>query len=287
MALHLLSSDQIETSCRRRIESCELWLRRLVHDAFLPKFGTDYINLATYPPNGDHVFSAGTRKNAGMRWLNAPGRAPRAVDMLLFDDLGVAIGKVPVYEEFFRAALGPRISLGPEHVRQMMEALVPIRNKLSHANGVSLSMLEAERALCYCNDIISAIQAHYATISMSDQFPAPQFTRVSDSLGNVWHPASTRSRFASVQNLRSGDSIRFEVEVDSTFAPDEYDIAWTVNNIPRPETARGPVFSLTLTDRHVSVEFTVSASLVSKRSWHRHATFDDSTVLDYKVFPPL
>lgn len=283
MALHLLPSDQIETSCRRRIDSCELWLRRVVHDVLFPVFGADYVNTAMVDNNP--VFSNNIKKAVAFRWDNAAAQPTRAVDTLLFDDLGVIIGRHDVYQAFFRAALEPELPLGAEHIRRMLATLVPIRNKLSHANGASLSMLEAERTLCYCNDIISAIQAHYATINMADQFPAPQFTRVSDSFGNVWRPSATRQHHHGTQILRSGDLLRIEVEVDSTFTPSDYTVAWTVCNITGPETAAGPLFCLALTDRHVGVDFTVMATLTSNKAWHRHSNVDDLSTITYKVIP--
>ncbi len=34
----------VAQKCRRRIESLELWLRRLIHDVLSEKYGNDYLN---------------------------------------------------------------------------------------------------------------------------------------------------------------------------------------------------------------------------------------------------
>ena len=181
MALHLLTSDQIASSCRQRIEACELWLRRLIHDEFLQEFGADYLNTALI--NGDAIFSVSAKRNAASRSASLAQPASRPVDALLFDDLGAVLGKTEVYKKYFKIALDHEFKFGSDHVRYMISLLIPIRNKLSHPNGAALSLHEAERALCYSNDIISSIRKHYSTKSMTDKFPAPLFTRISDSLG--------------------------------------------------------------------------------------------------------
>jgi hypothetical protein len=284
MALHLLSADQVASSCRQRIESCELWLRYLIHDQLSRAIGADYIEGLS--PSQNPIFSTSARKKAASRSTSAGIAVARPIDALLLDDLGSVLAKEDVYKEWFKIVLHAGFPLGCTQVRNVLHLLVPIRNKLAHANGVVLTLHEAERALCYCNDLITAIQNYYAGKSMADEYPAPIFTRVSDSQGNVFYPSDHRPSLSGKDPLRCGDTIRFEVEVDSTFSPDEYDISWVVNNIPNGQKGTGPVFSVTLEEVHVGLQFAVSATLVSHKAWHRDQNFDAMAVLRYQVLPP-
>jgi hypothetical protein len=284
MALHLLSADQVASSCRQRIESCELWLRYLIHDKLSKALGVGY--LAAFSPSSTPIFSASAQRNAASRSASVRTPPSRPVDTLLFDDLASVLAKVDVYDKWFKAALHADFPLGSTQIRNVLSLLVPIRNKLAHANGVTLTLHEAERALCYCNDLITAIQNHYTGENMADKFPAPMFTRISDSQGNVCYPSDHRPNFYGKDPLRCGDTIRFEVEVDSTFAPSEYEISWVVNNISNGQTGTGPIFSVVLDERHVGVQFAVSAELRSHKPWHRDQNFDALAVLRYEVLPP-
>ena len=169
MALHLLSADQVASSCRQRIESCELWLRYLIHNQLSMTFGDGY--LTGESPSNNPIFSASVQRSAAARHETARIKPPRPVDTLLFDDLARVLAKVDVYDKWFKAVLHTDFPLGSMQVRNILNLLVPIRNKLAHANGVTLTLHEAERALCYCNDLISAIQNHYTGASMADKFP--------------------------------------------------------------------------------------------------------------------
>lgn len=284
MALHLLSADQVASSCRQRIESCELWLRYLIHDQLSRALGASY--LTALSPSNTPIFSASAQRNAASRSGSARTAPPRPVDTLLFDDLASVLAKVDVYDKWFKSALHADFPLGSTQIRNVLTLLVPIRNKLAHANGVTLTLHEAERALCYCNDLISAIQNYYTGTNMADKFPAPIFTRISDSQGNVHYPSDHRPNFYGKEPLKCGDTIRFEVEVDSTFAPSEYDISWVVNNISNGQTGTGPIFSVVLDERHVGLQFAVSAKLLSHKSWHRDQNFDALAVLRYEVLQP-
>lgn len=123
-------------------------------------------------------------------------------------------------------------------------------------------------------------------MSAQDKFPAPVFTRYSDSMGTVWHPNPPRDHHR-IQNisLHVGDDVRFEVEVDSTFAPDEYQITWQVCNINPAESGKGPAFNLKLTPRHVGQRFALQVTLKSNKDWHRLQNMDAYLTMDYEVLP--
>lgn len=59
MALHLISSEELRVACRQRLESCELWLRRLVHDQLRKESGENYIDVAII--DGHAIFKTSIR----------------------------------------------------------------------------------------------------------------------------------------------------------------------------------------------------------------------------------
>lgn len=285
MALHLVPSEELRVACRQRLEACELWLRRLVHDQFRSDFGDNYLHTANVA--GHAVFKADIRKHVAARLAANPARYRRPIDTLQLDHLATVICKPDAYEKFFRPAFHYEFPNGNEHLRVVINRLVPIRNALSHANPLSIN--DAERALCYSSDIISSLTKHYEDIGMNQEFNAPLFTRFSDSLGNVEHPKTSGEQlnFTEGSPLRCGQSVRLEVEVDSHYSPDDYVVKWQVANISHGESATGTSFELTLLPRHVNQSFAMFVSVTSTRDWHRHGNHDAQLVLVYTVLPPV
>lgn len=125
MALHLLNLNDVHSSCRQRIEACELWLRRIIHDKFQTAFGVNYIEVAEI--NGQSIFSSKV-KNRVQSFLAAnPGQYSRPIDTLLFDDLGAILSKDDVYKQYFKLALDNDFPMGAPHVRHVISIIVPIR----------------------------------------------------------------------------------------------------------------------------------------------------------------
>lgn len=284
MSLHLIPSEDLRVSCRQKIEACELWLRRLIHDQFLPVFGQDYINTAQIA--GQAIFRTEIRKHVKGRYAASPGRYTRQIDALQLDHLASIVCKFNVYKTYFKDPFKCGFPIGNDHLRLVLDRLVQIRNALAHANTFTIH--DAERVFCYCDDVISSLVQHYATIGMTQDFDAPSFTRFSDSVGHVEHPTLTRTslNFTERRQLRSGESIRFEVEVDAHYAPSEYNIKWQVANLTGGESGEGLGFSLDLQPRHVGMNFSILLTLTSTKEWHRHGNFDAQMVLIYTVLPP-
>lgn len=285
MALHLLQSYDIHLSCRQRIETCELWLRRIIHDKFLAEFGADYISLGEV--NGQPIFSNNTKHRVQTYLASNPSQYSRPIDTLLFDDLGSTLGKNDVYLKYFKEVMEVDFKLGAQQIRNIVKALVPIRNALSHANSATLSLHDAERALCYCSDIIAPIKSFYSKMSTEDKFPAPVFTRFSDSLGTVWHPNPPSDHRFITQSLYIGDEVRFEVEVDSTFPPGDYKVSWMVCNISSnlAERGEGISFILKMKSHHVGTKFALQVMLKTNKDWHRMQNMDAYLTMNYEVLP--
>jgi len=281
MALHLLAFEEVRVAARQRLEACELWLRRLVHDQMQSSLGADFVMAGEF--NGQPILNREVRTRVAARLAAQPARYPRQVDALLMDDLAVLLGKEDLYKAFFATALRIGFPIGTEQVRLVLGRLVPIRNALSHANPISLH--DAERALCYCSDVISTLAEYYKSIGMAQDFDAPSFTKWSDSLGNVFQPISTKAAaFAQENPLRPGMTLRCEVEVDAHYDPSEYTVHWDVAGI---EKATGKAVSFEIGLRHVGDRLLIEAYVTSNKEWHRHRSFDAEFSVMYRVLPPI
>ena len=120
----------------------------------------------------------------------------------------------------FKDVLEPFYS-GPQEVRSILNRLIPIRNKLSHGNTISI--YEAEQCLCYTDDFISAYKEYYVKLGKERDYNVPTFTRIKDSLGNdIIRPKSTAPCSWEIFctgvigpkiQLRSGDHYKLWVEM--------------------------------------------------------------------------
>ncbi len=283
--LHRIPYDDLRLACRQKLETCELWLRRLIHDELSRRFGTEYFYQGRH--NGMHLFRTDVRVHATQRMADNPNRYSKATDTLLFDHLIDTVCKHDLYALCFSSSLGQAFPEGPIEARTFLRRLVRIRNALSHANPISVH--DAERVLCYCDDVIGALKEYYSNRNMMTEYNAPLFTRFVDSFGHSDTPAKSHIwlDYTGSTILRPGDGMRLEVEVDSSFGPDDYIVSWIVCNVARNETGTGPHFTLMLLPQHVGERLDIQATLNSKREWHRHGTFDARMTITYKVIPPL
>lgn len=125
MALHLVSSEHLRTHTRQRLESLELWLRRLIHDEFVASYGADYVNTASI--NGEAIFNTNTQKYVALRIATSCAAIARPVDTLSLDHLSTIIYKEAVYHTHFSRALSHGFPHGQHCLRLILQRLVPIR----------------------------------------------------------------------------------------------------------------------------------------------------------------
>jgi hypothetical protein len=278
MPLHSLPEEQLRTICRQRIEACELWLRRLLHDKLVERFGAGY---------------AEAEWNAGQKVLSAPIRrriadrgedAPRPMDALYLTDLCNLICRQDLYDAFFRPVFESAMR-SPDQIRWVLDRLTEIRNALSHARVISVR--EAEQAICYSGDIVDPIKYFYREAKMSEAFPAPSFTRFIDSLGNTRHLSKPVENLSFRDTpLYEGDKLRMEVEVDASFPPGSYDVTWEVlSNAPRKLS--GTAIEIEFGPGDIQTSLVIVCNVISKAAWHRFPNSDGQLNLGYEVRPRL
>ena len=230
MDLHLLSDDERRALCRRELEALEHWLRRLIHEPLSAAHGADY--LVAVDQGGRRLIKKPVADGIADRLKDEPSRYHRPVDAAHLGDLVTVICNPFNWRQYFGAALSKAFPLGSEEARTFLGRLVDVRNKLSHANPISLH--EAARVICYTLDVIEALKGYYTERNMENEYNVPTVIRVTDSLGNVCDVSQRRGGGAAVcrlekspsGSLRPGDRLSIEVEIDPSFEGSSYGILW-------------------------------------------------------------
>lgn len=292
MSIHRLSEAEIREDSRRNLETLERWLRRLIDQEFTQKYGPDYLEVVRN--DGSRVVKAQVAETILNRRAKEPSRYPRAIDAALLDDIISIICNPKHFSEHFKPALNAAFPEGSNEARTFLSRLVPVRNPLSHANPIS--MHDAARVLCYSQDVIGSMKAHYRATNMHQEFNVPMIVRVTDSLGHdeVFSDSNRGPHGAGVRDyshdpaayLRCGDEISIEVEIDESFEPGSFEVEWLISNIGGPRQT-GSKFFLLLDEQYVSQRFVAVCRVVSNQSWHKHGTHDDQLDIAYRVLPPL
>lgn len=288
-----LSESDLRDLCRHQIDTFENWSRRLIDETFKASFGTEYFNhmIAENQP----LVKAEIRKRIEQRVHDNPGRFPRMIDAILLEDIEYFLCRDDLYCSFFRAVFEPFFSGSPE-IRRVLGRLIPIRNKLSHGNTISIH--EAEQCICYVDDFVEIYKQHYVREGKERDYNVPVFLRLKDSLGNdiirndsscSWGLHCYGLSAPKVQ-LRSGDSYKLWVEIDSTFDSSFYDVHWIVSQSIATiiKEGTGNVIEFTLNNKNVSYAPQIRITLTTKRDWHRFHDVDDRIEIYLEsVLPPI
>lgn len=290
-----ISETALRDLCRHRIDAFESWSRRLIDETLKKSYTADYFN---YMISDDQpLIKQEIKCRIENRIRNNPGRFPRKVDAFLLEDIQYLLCRDDLYKDHFKNVLEPFYSC-PQEVRSIFNRLIPIRNKLSHGNTISIH--EAEQCLCYTDDLISAYKEYYVKLGKERDYNVPTFTRIKDSLGNdIVRPASTAScswemfcngSFAPKIQLRSGDRYKLCVEVDGGFDPSTYTIQWVVVQNLSDVICRGTgnTVDFALNVENVSYRPEIRIDLISKKAWHRFHKTDDYIIMNLEdVLPPI
>jgi hypothetical protein len=289
---HKLTDTEIRGYCKEKLESLEYWLRRIIDETLSAAYG-DYFNYVDQ--NGTKIIKSEILKTLTSRRNSEPDRYPRLIDAVLLDDAIDIICKPPLYTNYFRVMLKDAFPDGREEARTFMKRVVPPRNALAHANPISVR--QAEQICCYTNDIIDSIKSYYRLHNMNSEYNVPLILKVIDSFGNVFYRGqmsavhdggialnlATRPKF----NLQVGDTLTIEVEVDPSFAEEDYTITWGSSKGFSEPMPIGKKAAIAITDKQVAQIFDVQCNIKSNKTWHRMSMgVDDFLIAYYKVLPP-
>ena len=288
-----LTETELRDLCRHHIDTFENWSRRIIDETFKSCYGSDYFNFMV--SEDQPLFKSEIKSRIVQRVRDNPGRFPRNIDAILLEDIEYFLCRDDLYNSHFKAVLEPFYS-GASEVRKVLERLIPIRNKLSHSNTISIH--EAEQCTCYTGDFIGVYKQYYLNIGKERAYNVPVFLRIKDSLGNDLVREDSHCSWgihfygitAPKIQLRSGDRYKLWVEVDSSFDSSFYEISWTVSQdiVTVIKKGKGNVIDLTFNNKNVSYAPEIRISLITKRDWHRFHDEDDIIKLHYEpILPPI
>lgn len=293
LMLFKFTSDELRVLCRRQLEAFEYWGRRLIHQQLSSNYGGNYFNY--FEGKDNFIIKKSIREATLIRYNANKKRYTRIVDALLLDDIISIICNPNLYKKHFRYVLKLAYPNGNDEARVFLNRLVVPRNNLSHANPISLR--QAEQVICYTNDFIDSVKVYYKKENIYMNYNVPQIIKISDSLGNecyrescvktskgiIWAKESKNNYV-----LRPGDIYRVEIEVDSAFNIDEYEIHWNIpNDSDVLQCINNPFLEILIQNKHVNENFHIKCQIKSKNEWHKHTYFDDELSIHLMVLPPI
>ncbi|MEJ1471814.1 MAG: hypothetical protein RPU59_12215 [Candidatus Sedimenticola sp. (ex Thyasira tokunagai)] len=288
-----LTDSETRNICKEKLESLEHWLRRLIDEKLTKAYG-DFFGYQD--SNGNRIIRRKITESIEDRLNKEPERYSRKVDAILLDDAIDIICNPNLYNNHFREALVEAFPDGQSVARTVMKRLSDPRNRLAHANPISLR--QYEQVVCYTGDIIESIKKHYSSRSMEEEYNVPLILKVIDSFGNAFH----RNQFQNVHDggimknlsedsryyLRPGDTLTLEVEVDPSFSEEEYEISWASPKGFGNAVPNGKKAVIEITDSQVAKMYGIQCRVTSNKSWHRmHLGADDFLIYALRVLPPI
>lgn len=289
--LHQLTESELRQICKERIESLEHWLRRLIDQTLTAKYGDYFYHV---DQSGNKLISTQISRSIQVRQQNDPNRYGRLIDATLLED-AISIICNPRHYPLFSRALNRAYPEGADVAKTFMQRIVEPRNRLAHSNAISVR--QAEQVLCYSNDVISSIKNYYSEVGLQQDFNVPLILRYVDSCGNERYRSQLResatggvyANFLETPNLdlRPGETLSFEVEIDSTFDAAQYTLSASPSDVTIVRTQHGCKGLIALTNKHVGEVFVLQIVVTTTKEWHRYSNKDDSMAAMYRVLPPI
>ena len=286
-----IQNTELRSRCKQKIESLELWLRRLIDQVLSTKYG-NYFEFRN--ENGDRLISNRIISPLQDRVKSDPKRYPRNIDAVLLDDAISIICNPTLYSEF-KPALSEAFPEGYAEARTFLRRLLPPRNKLAHANPITLH--EAERIYCYCRDVTNSISNYYTAENVNQEYNVPLIIRFTDSFGNSVHrdqmqvtPLGGIMRSYSGEaefDLRPGDTLTIEVEMDPSYDEAEYCLSWKVLKGSSQVLSNNNRLVLEIDVSHVGQQLSILCEVKTNKAWHKlNNGSDDQLFITYRVLPP-
>lgn len=285
---HEYDEETLRAYCRTSIEALERWARLVIDRELINQYGYNYFDAKM--ENGDPVIKSEINEKATDMLAKHPDRFKRKIDTLFLDEIIYLLCKVQLYKKVFKKILDEIYPDGCAEARTYLNRLVPIRNKLSHSNPVSIR--ETEMAICYSHDFVDGVKSYFAKVGENRMFNVPQAVKLNDSLGNEYilknnsHPEIIRimNQSGILEPFYVNERISFEVTMDPSFEGDSYDIFWTIKGEIKSKTEK---LLIVIDESMVGEETYITFHVKQKKAWHKYTTgCDQYVIVVIQVLPP-
>lgn len=232
--------------------------------------------------NGDPVIKKSINDKAADMVKLHPDRFMRKIDTLFLDEIIYILCKIQLYKGVFKNVLDKIYPDGCNEARTYLTRLIPIRNKLSHSNSISIR--EAEKAVCYCNDFIDGIKLYFDEKGVGNMFNVPHAIKLNDSLGNEYllennacpEVVTIKDLNGEIKRFNVNEQYSLWVTVDPSFERDSYNISWSIGSEVFSKEERA---YLQLTEDMVGENVFITCQIVQKKEWHKYNTKEDHRIL--------
>ena len=290
MPFSQLKEEEKRSICKKEIENLENWLRRLVHESLSKEYGNNYLEYKD--KNNNYLIKTEIRQKVKGLINKELKRFPRNIDAFFLPDLIYIICRVNLYNKFFKIPFSKAFPEGRNETLTFLQRLEPPRNALSHANPISDR--HAEQVICYCHDIIDSLKEYYFKMDKEREYNVPRIIKVTDSLGNTIHlneienlPLAWKLNQDQKNDLRPGDTLGIEVEIDPSFDRSSYTIRWCINGKTINEYNNETKISIDIEVKHVRTFFYIGCFITSNKIWHKYGNWDDDIEIIYRILPPI
>lgn len=284
------TDEELRSICRTHIESLEKWARIIIHKTLSEKIGADYIHAKG--EDGNYLIKTERVKAVDKRMVEEPHRFPTPVDALFLDDIIYLLCKHDFYKLYFGTYLTKMYPEGREELKTFLDRLIPIRNKLSHTNP--LSIRDAEQCICYCNDFIESVKEYFRVNGMGKEFNIPTIIKVTDSLGNEYvekegingtifiHVIDPKDNSPKIFYL--GEKLSVNLIIDPSFSEDSYSLVWHVKNGVEVLDG-GKRVNIKITNELIGENVYISGKIITNNQWHKYYGYDQAVTICLKALP--
>ena len=172
-----------------------------------------------------------------------------------------------------------------------LSKIIPIRNKLSHSNPISIR--EAEKAICYSNDFVEGVKEYMKQEGKQTEYNVPNIIKINDSLGHEYY-LNKNVNFESIEikddtelhAFEIGDKYSVWLTLDPSFKREEYIFRWSAENGANLPINNLDRIDLILNEELVGERQAIYCTLKSNNNWHRYRGWNQQFAIVFKVFPP-
>lgn len=285
-----LTEEKIRSISKTAIENLEKWARLVIDKELTEKYGENFF-YENDDDNNPIVKKELIRKSEQIKKEN-PARFSRMVDTLFLDEIIYFLCKESLYKSCFKKILDLIYPDGRMEAKTYLSAIIPIRNKLSHSNPISIR--EAEKAICYSNDFVDGVKDYMKKNGQQQQYNVPNIIKINDSLGNEFYLnkninfelISIKDKDGSLYEFEVGERYTVWLTLDPSFDKQEYQFRWTVENGSMITPNNLDHLDIIINEKLVGENQAIYCTLISNKNWHRYRGYDQQFAIAFKVLPP-